>query len=80
MTDQEKKNKAQMTESIIKELSRTHPTVHVTSKYPVRKKNERGEVFETLWGKEGEKTVLILQKRDFSLKVTDDVDQYKSAK
>lgn len=80
MTEQEKKVRATMTKGIIEELARTNPMVRVTSKYPIKKVNERGEVFETLWGKIGDQTVLILQKRDFSLKITQEVTGYKNAK
>ena len=80
MTEQEKMFRAQMTASIVKELARTNPTVKVTSKYPVRKKDSHGEVYETLWGKENGRTVLIVQKKDCSLKITDEVENYKNVK
>ena len=81
MTEQEKKMKAQMTESIKKELARTNPDVQITSKYPITKEDEHKEKYDALYGKRGPQTVLILQrKRDFALKVTDHPENYKNVK
>lgn len=81
MSEQEKKALSQMTESIKKELARTNPDVQITSKYPVTKEDEHRERYDALYGKRGNETVLVLQrKRDFALKVTDHPENYKNVK
>lgn len=81
MTEQERKTRSKMTESIKKELARTNPDVQITSKFPITKEDEHREKYDALYGKRGTKTVLILQRqRDFVLKVTEHIENYKNVK
>ena len=81
MTLEEKQLRTALKSSIEKELKRTHPRIEITSKYPVTKCDKQGIQYDALYGKDGDKTVLVLHRQsDFMVKVTDHPENYKNVK